>query len=380
MLKNKIYNYLSKEIFKSFFTILFAFTAIAWTVKSVNFMDLMVEDGYPVAIYLQYSLFNISSIMTRFIPLAFLLALIISIIKFERQSELIILWTSGLKKTKIVHLFFQISIIVTLIQIVLAVVISPSALNKSRSLLKNSDNQLIASVIKSNDFSDAFNDVTIFVENKNDDGEMSKIFIRDESNAISAISAESEDKKNTTIIANKGKIENKKLILFNGLIQTQNQSGDIKNINFTKTELALDGFTGRTITEPKIQETSSYLLLQCILFKNNLEKFIQNCPFKKNTKEVVETIARRLGMPLYIPLVSLIGSFILIYKKEKKFNFLKKYIYFIIGFLILVFAEIMVRFTGFSDLNTLVYFLLPFLLMPLAYGILCRNFIIEKNK
>ena len=51
-----------------------------------------------------------------------------------------------------------------------------------------------------------------------------------------------------------------------------------------------------------------------------------------------------------------------------------------IGFLILLFAEVMVRFTGFSDLNASIYFLFPFLLMPIVYLILYRNFITEKNK
>ena len=50
MLKNKIYKYLTLEIFKSFLTILFAFTTIAWTVRAVNFLDLMVEDGYSVLV------------------------------------------------------------------------------------------------------------------------------------------------------------------------------------------------------------------------------------------------------------------------------------------------------------------------------------------
>ena len=46
-------------------------------------------------------LLNIFAIVTKFVPLAFLLSLIISISKFERQQELLILWTTGLNKIKI---------------------------------------------------------------------------------------------------------------------------------------------------------------------------------------------------------------------------------------------------------------------------------------
>ena len=46
MLKNKIYNYFFNEIFKNFIIILFTFAAIAWVVRAVNFLDLLVDDGY----------------------------------------------------------------------------------------------------------------------------------------------------------------------------------------------------------------------------------------------------------------------------------------------------------------------------------------------
>ena len=86
MLKNRIYKYFSKEIIKTFLTVLFAFTAIAWTVRAVNFLDLIVENGFSVKTYLLYSFLNISNIMTKFIPLTFLLALTLSIVKFEKQN------------------------------------------------------------------------------------------------------------------------------------------------------------------------------------------------------------------------------------------------------------------------------------------------------
>ena len=73
MLKNKIYKYFTTEIFKTFITILFAFTSIAWTIRAVNFLDLVVENGHSITTYLSFSILNITNILTKFIPLAFLL-------------------------------------------------------------------------------------------------------------------------------------------------------------------------------------------------------------------------------------------------------------------------------------------------------------------
>ena len=59
MLQNKIYQNYIIEIFKTFLTIvLIGFSLIAWTVRAVNFLDLIVNDGYPVLKYFHYSVLN----------------------------------------------------------------------------------------------------------------------------------------------------------------------------------------------------------------------------------------------------------------------------------------------------------------------------------
>ena len=67
---------------------------------------------------------NIFGIMPKFIPLSFLLAIIIFILKQKQENELIILWTSGVKKIQLVNLFFFFSIIVVLIYLIFSTFIN----------------------------------------------------------------------------------------------------------------------------------------------------------------------------------------------------------------------------------------------------------------
>ena len=377
MLENKIYKYLSIEIFKNFIIILLTFTSIAWTVKAVNFLELMIEDGYSGTIYLKYTLLNIFTIITRFVPLSFLLSLIISITKFERQQELLILWTMGLNKIKIANIFFLISCVLVLFQVTLGLVINPLTLNKSRALLRETEIKQINSMLRTNSFSDAFKGTTFHIEEKNEKDELINIFIKDSSGSLKTIISELGDEDDTTIFAKKGFIKDNKLILFDGTIQTLNKKKEVKNIDFKKTKLSINNFATRTITQPKIQETSSLILYQCLINKNS-DKVLQNCTSDKSKKNVTEALSRRLGMPLYIPLISVVASFLLIYKKEKKYNFVKKYLIFGIGFLILILAEILLRYTGFSSLNFILYFLAPLILFIYFYYFLIKNMNSEK--
>ena len=390
MLKNKIYKYFTLEILKSFLTILFALSAIAWTVRAVNFLDLVVENGHSVTTYLFFSLLNITNIITKFIPLSFLLALVLTILKLEKQNELLVLWTSGLSKIKLVNLFFFISLIILLIQLCFATYVTPFSLNKSRALIRTADFNSMSTVIKINDFSDSFKDLTFYVGKKNDKNEMENIFIRDESHYFKSIVADSKDSVNITIMAKKGILDDKKIILESGLIQTQNKNKEINNVNFSKTTLHLDTLTPRGIIKPKLQETPTHQLFRCLFRKNNYpdpsDPFLTNqalifsCPEEDLRKDIISTLLRRIGMPIYIPLIALTASFILVANRKSKINFLKKYFYFIFSFLILVLAELLVRFSGFSELHSLVYLLVPLILTPLTYLFLNQKFNYEKRK
>ena len=377
MLSNKIYKHFFLELSKYFFITLFTFSAIVWTVQAVNFLDLVVEDGHALSIYLSYSLLNVPKILTKFIPLSFLIALVLAILKFENENELIILWTAGLNKMKVVNFFLKVSLLVTLLQLFFATVINPYILNYSRSLIKSSNLDFISSMVKTNQFNDTVPGLTVFVEEKNDDGSMKNIFIRDESSILKSIeNPNSTD--NVTIIAKKGRVINPSspvLVLRDGIIQSQRIDRDIQTIKFKKTMLKLDNIQTRSIVQTKIQETPSKTLIECYFNKENKE--ILNCPRDHKKNDVLSEINRRFGMPLYIPVITLVICFLLNQREENRFKNYYKYIYTVFAFIILVVAEILVKYSGKSFSNSLIYYSAPFLMATLIYFEIIRNFLYE---
>ena len=213
---------------------------------------------------------------------------------------------------------------------------------------------------------------------------MENVFIRDESNTFKSIVQSNGESDSTTIIAKKGTIDNNNLTLFNGLIQTIDKNKKLNNIYFTKTILSTDSLSTRSITEPKLQETQTSMLIKCLISKKNeiqiFFKNLPNCPKKNMTADVSSTFLRRVGMPIYIPLVSVICCFVLISNRNKRNKNFYKYLYFTFGFLILILAEIMVRFSGFSKIHSFTYILFPVLMTPLIYLILRRKLKYEKRK
>jgi len=367
MLQNKIYQNFIKEILKTFFVILLGLTLIAWTVRAVNFLDLIVESGYSISNYFQYSFLNLFGILTKFIPLAFLLSLIIFIVKQIQEKEFIILWTSGVKKLRIVNLFFLVSCFVLILYLFFSTLITPFALNKSRSIISENNFNSFLPTIRIQQFSDSFKGFTFIVEKKVKNN-IEKVFIHDNSNTLKNLTSGQQENSSTTIVAENGIVEEKKMILFNGqIISSRRNNTKNEIIKFEQLNIDLKNLQTGTIKQPKLQETSTLKLLQCI--NDSASENEINC-IENTKKEITTVLNRRIVLPLYIPIIALLCSFLLIKTKTQKSFFLNRYSIFVLSFLVLLYAELIIRYTGISKVVGILFTVSPIILIPIIYLLL----------
>ena len=363
MLTNKIYQNFTKEILKTFLVILFGLSIIAWTVRAVNFLDLIVENGYSILTYFQYSFLNLAAILTKLIPLSFLLSLMIFLVKQIQDNEFIILWTSGVKKLKIVNLLFFVSIFVLLFYIIFSAFVTPYALNKSRNLLNKEGFNSFLPTIRVQQFSDSFTGFTFIVEEKFEN-EVKNVFMYDKSNALKNLTSNQSETTATTVIAKEGIVKDRKMFLFDGSIITTNRNnGENDIVKFEQINIDLKNLKTGTIKQFKFQETSSINLVNCII---NPSAIIINCNENVNS-EIITVLNRRFFLPFYLPVVALICSFLLIKAQSKKNYFLNKYSIFVLGFLVLIYSELIIRFTGISKVIATLFVISPFILIPIIY-------------
>tara|TARA_B100000941_G_scaffold290327_1_gene272012 strand:+ start:3004 stop:4131 length:1128 start_codon:yes stop_codon:yes gene_type:complete len=368
MLRNKIYQNFIIEIAKTFFVILFGLSIIALTVRAVSFLDLIVDSGYPVRIYFEYSFLNFFGLAPKFIPFAFLLALTIFIVKHIQDSEFIILWTSGVKKIFLVNLFFLVSIFILIFYLLLSSYITPLALNKSRSLLSMEEFNSFIPTVKTQRFSDTFRGFTFIVENKRGN-KVKNIFLHDKGNNLKGLTSNSSNVYSTTIIAASGVVDKKKFFLFDGqIISSKDKNKKNEIISFEQLNIDLTDLTTSTIKQPKIQETRTLELLKCFS-KSNFQYEI--CKKEETKKEIIPALNRRLILPLYIPVISLICSLLLINSKK---NYLNKMSIFFYSFILLIFIEMSVRYTGINNILRIIFVILPFMISLFMYLFLIFKF------
>ena len=121
-----------------------------------------------------------------------------------------------------------------------------------------------------------------------------------------------------------------------------------------------------TIKKPKIQETSTIKMINCFIFKQ-ANKFCN----ENAKKEMISALSRRIVLPFYIPVISLISSLLLINSKKK---YLNKTSIFMYSFILLLTVEMSVRYTGLNPLIKKLFLLTPFVMISLIYFALVMKF------
>jgi lipopolysaccharide export system permease protein len=330
-------------------------SVIVLTIQAVNYFDFVTEDGHGLKTYFIYTFLNIPKIIYKILPFVFFISLFYTIISYETNNQLNIFWLNGVSKLKFCNVVFFFSILILIIQIFLGAYVSPLSQLKARKLLKDSNIDFFSNLITDGKFINAVKGLTIFTEKKNLQN-FSNIFIDDSSKDYSRM-----------IYAKSGLItgqnKNKKFILYEGEI-INIKDNKINIFKFEEINFDLLSFGPNTIVKPKVQETSSIKLLNCFL-DNNL-KTINNCS-KDNLNEVKEELLSRFVKPMYIPIISILATFLLFFGKYNPKYTINKNLIFLLIFLTIVFSESLLKYSAASVVSLIIYILTPIVLMIISY-------------
>ena len=376
--KKIIYRNLATDCIKFFLLIIFTISSIIWVLQAVNYLDFVIEDGHGFLVYFNFTLLNFPKIFSRIYPFAVFLTFSYMLLKYEDKNELIIFWNFGINKINFINYFLKISFLFVLLSILLNAVIAPMAQNKARSFIRSSDLDFFESILKPKKFVDVVQNLTIYFEKKNENGELVNMFLNDKSSP----------NESQTTIAKTGKFEmrgdTKILVLYDGKT-INNVNRKTSEFNFSKTDFNISNFSTHSITVQKTQEISTKEIIQCLLVINNLEidpdskieAGSKNCT-NQNLENLYQEVYSRLIKPTYIIfLVAISLLLILKSKSDPTFKTYKFRIYFL-GFSSIIFLESSSKFISTNLMQNLFISLLPFILIFIIYFYFLINLRVKK--
>ena len=196
-MKKLIFRKFAKDVFQFFLLVSISFSLIVWVIQAVNFLDIIIEDGHGFSVYFLYTLLSLPKIFSKILPFIYFVSLFYIILKYENDNELIIFWSIGIKKIEFINVLLKFSIFYLILQLLLTTYIVPITLDKARSYIRTSNVDLFSSIVQEKKFIDAVKNLTIFVEEKNNNGDLKNIFLKEKIG----------ENEYQTIIAKEGKIK-----------------------------------------------------------------------------------------------------------------------------------------------------------------------------
>jgi len=371
-MKKIIYRNITRDCTKFFLLTLFTISIIIWVLQAVNYLDFVIEDGHGFLVYFNYTLLSFPRIFSRIFPFAVFLSFTYIILKYENKNELVIFWNFGIKKIHFINFFIRFSFWFVLASIFLNAIIAPYAQDKARSFIRSSDLDFFESILKPKKFIDIIDNLTIYFDERNKNGELINIFLNDKSGQSSQIT-----------FAKKGNIENqgnRKVLVLEEGITINEINGQISELKFSKTDFNISVFSTKTTLKKKIQETSTKTLIKClILFHESGDEIgfsiiglDSNCG-AKNLKNIRQELYSRLIKPLYNTfLITISLLLILRSKNDQTFNINKIKIYFL-GFISIIFLESSSKFVNMDLIQNLIMVMMPIFFLIIIYLFILKS-------
>lgn len=349
-----------------FLITLVSISVIIWVFQAVNFLDIMIEDGRNYNVYLSYTFLNFPKIISRILPFALFFGFSYVFIKYEMNNELMIFWNHGVYKIDVINFFLKFSLVAMIFQLILLNLIVPKSQEIARSLIKTSDVDYFESLIKPKKFNDTIQGLTIYADEKNNEGELINIYIKNSS----------LNKQFQITFAKKGIFErkgkSKVLVLYDG--QTiNNNNGKLTNFKFAKSDFGLSKMSSHAVVITKLQEQSSKDLIECIKVlktKNNSETL--NCD-KENLRNINKELFKRLINPLYLISLILISLILIIISKENIKYYKFRFFIFILGISVLILSESLLGYVSQNFSKNIFLIITPIIVFVSIYIIILNN-------
>ena len=228
-MKKIIYRNLATDCLKFFLLTILTISTIIWVLQAVNYLDFVIEDGHGFFVYFNFTLLSFPKILSRIYPFAVFLSFSYILLKYEDKNELIIFWNFGIKKIHFINFFIKVSFFFVIFSLLLNALIVPAAQDKARSFIRSSNLDFFESALKPKTFVDIVKNLTIYYENKNENGMLENMFLHDKTSP----------NESQTTIAKTGIFEmrgdKKILVLYNGKT-INNVNRKTSEFNFSKTD------------------------------------------------------------------------------------------------------------------------------------------------
>ncbi len=291
--------YLLRQCLMPFALILVATTMIVWMTQTLQRIDIIVEHGQGLGVFVTLSLLIIPSLLAIIIPFALFGAVVYTLHRLHSDSEIAVMFAAGVSRWRIAAPLLLITTFVALATLYVNIDLMPRTYRVMKEMVVNIRTNLASSLLRSGEFIDAAEGFTVYVDDIMGGNQFVGLLINDYRNP--------EDQR--TYIAQRATIRETQtgplLLLKNGSVQSvADYTGKVDIIQYQDWAIDISSLRDGD-DEFQLEMTERYL---GELLNPDLSK-----PYdRQNASKLIAEGHSRIASPLYAFAYVLIGLYSLI--------------------------------------------------------------------
>lgn len=225
------------------------FTGLAWLTQSLRFVDLIINRGLGVGMFLYLSSLLLPSLITIILPVAMFAGVIFAFQRLSQDSELVIFSNMALSRLQMMKPALIVSLIVMIVGYSVAFYVMPASYRKFKDTQTFIRDNYASVLLQEGVFNTMIKGLTVYIKSRNSDGMLTGILVHDSRNARSPV----------TMMAESGQLLNTprgpQFLLINGNRQEiDNQQRQLSILHFDRYAVELNQFTSVTAERPREPE------------------------------------------------------------------------------------------------------------------------------
>jgi lipopolysaccharide export system permease protein len=186
--------YVLYQLLGSMLFITVVLTAAIWLAQSLRFIELIVNKGLSVSVFLYLLLLVLPRFLDIILPIALFIAVLFTYAKLTAESELVVMRAVGLGPSGLARPALMLAGLVVAVLFVLSGWLLPAATRAFKDLQFEIRHQFASAVVQEGTFTPVADRLTVYVRSRAQSGELTGILVQDDRDKTKSI----------TIIADRG--------------------------------------------------------------------------------------------------------------------------------------------------------------------------------
>ncbi|MDB5481643.1 MAG: hypothetical protein JWO83_2696 [Caulobacteraceae bacterium] len=280
-----IEDYLHRQLREPTLQATLALTGVAILSESLSAIGLVLNQRQSPLVFAKVILLAMPQLIVLILPVAVLVAGLVSINRLHRDNEIVICFSSGMSRWRVISPAVRLSALVAMLSLIITLWVQPLCYRALRDTLLTVRTDVLATMIRPGQFTHPAPGMTVYARSLDEEGTIRNLFIDRRLNGG----------RDTTITAREGRLRQygaaPMLILRHGANQELSPTGTLNYLAFDKYVLDLRPLVA---TKPSVRYKLSDRYLHELLYPDLRQ------PWERaNARPMLAEAHSRLSAPLY---------------------------------------------------------------------------------